>query len=88
MQGTVKFFNVTKGFGFITDESNQDHFIHISNIPSGEALEEGQVVSFEIREGRNGKMEAYDVTTGSAGVEGNVEINDGSDDDMSDDDAE
>lgn len=84
MNGKVKFFNETKGFGFITDDSNQDHFVHISNILSGEPLNEGDEVSFEIREGRNGKYEAYDVALAggaSAGMN-NVEVENDDEEDM------
>jgi CspA family cold shock protein len=56
MQGTVKFFNVEKGYGFISIEGRQDVFVHHSNI-AGEGykvLEEGQAVEFEIGPGRKG----------------------------------
>lgn len=54
--GTVKFFNESKGFGFITpDSGGDDLFIHVSNISASEGtLSEGQKVSFEIGEGRKG----------------------------------
>ena len=54
--GTVKFFNETKGFGFITpDDGGDDLFIHISNVnPSEGVLTEGQQVAFEIGQGRKG----------------------------------
>jgi len=60
--GTVKFFNESKGFGFITpDEGGDDFFIHISNIsPSEGTLREGQKVSFEVGQGKKGP-EATDV---------------------------
>ncbi len=50
-QGTVKFFNSEKGFGFITnDETKQDVFVHFSAINSDgyKTLEEGQKVSYEV----------------------------------------
>ncbi len=56
MQGTVKFFNNEKGFGFISREGADDVFVHFSNI-AGEgfkSLEEGQVVEFEIGPGKKG----------------------------------
>jgi CspA family cold shock protein len=52
----VKFFNVEKGFGFISQESGDDVFVHFSNI-QGEgyrSLSEGQAVEFEIGPGRKG----------------------------------
>ncbi|MGV3758535.1 MAG: cold-shock protein [Actinomycetota bacterium] len=54
--GTVKFFNNDKGYGFITQESGPDVFVHFSNI-EGEGyktLEEGQKVEFEVAPGRKG----------------------------------
>jgi cold shock protein len=55
-QGTVKFFNADKGYGFISRESGDDIFVHYSNI-SGDgykSLEEGQQVEFDVAEGRKG----------------------------------
>ncbi|MCR4376502.1 MAG: cold-shock protein [Rhodospirillales bacterium] len=62
--GTVKWFNTTKGFGFITpDEGGADAFVHISAVQrSGmQTLNEGQKVQFELQEQRNGKMAAEDL---------------------------
>jgi CspA family cold shock protein len=56
-QGTVKFFNAEKGFGFISREGGDDVFVHFSNI-QGEgykSLSEGQVVSFDVAPGRKGE---------------------------------
>lgn len=56
-KGTVKWFNSTKGFGFITNESNgEDVFVHFSGIAMDgyKSLEEGQEVSFDITEGNRG----------------------------------
>jgi CspA family cold shock protein len=55
-QGTVKFFNAEKGFGFISREDGADVFVHYSNIEGSgyRSLEEGQAVEFEIGEGRKG----------------------------------
>jgi CspA family cold shock protein len=55
-QGTVKFFNAEKGFGFISREGGDDVFVHYSNIEGSgyRSLEEGQAVEFEIGEGRKG----------------------------------
>ncbi|HEY0920913.1 cold-shock protein [Devosia sp.] len=59
--GTVKFFNTTKGFGFIQpDTGSKDAFVHISALErSGIAtLSEGQKVSYELETGRDGKVSA------------------------------
>ncbi|WP_055045801.1 cold-shock protein [Devosia sp. A16] len=61
MEGTVKFFNTTKGFGFIQpDTGGQDAFFHISAVErSGmTTLNEGQKVSYELEKGRDGKVSA------------------------------
>ena len=51
--GTVKFFNETKGFGFILDEnSGQEIFVHVSGL--NEELREGDKVSYETQQGRKG----------------------------------
>jgi CspA family cold shock protein len=62
--GTVKFFNTTKGFGFIRpDDGSKDVFVHISAVQrSGLAtLNENQKVSFEIQQGQNGKSSAVNL---------------------------
>lgn len=52
--GTVKFFNIQKGFGFITpDEGGKDLFVHATSI-DGESLNEGQKVEYTEEEGRKG----------------------------------
>ena len=55
-QGTVKWFNAEKGFGFITVTDGQDVFVHYSNIDmSGfRVLEEGQTVEFTVGAGQKG----------------------------------
>jgi CspA family cold shock protein len=57
MQGTVKFFNSEKGFGFISRESGDDVFVHYSNITGDgyKSLDEGQVVEFDVAPGRKGE---------------------------------
>ncbi|NSH02365.1 cold-shock protein [Anaerostipes hadrus] len=56
--GTVKWFNAEKGYGFISQESGDDVFVHFSAIHGKgfKTLEEGQSVSFEIEEGPRGKQ--------------------------------
>lgn len=59
-QGTVKFFNTEKGFGFIKhDDSNKETFVHVSGL-NGE-IKEGDKVEFELQEGKKG-MNAVNVT--------------------------
>lgn len=54
MTGTVKFFNESKGFGFITnDETRKDIFVHVSNL-NGLVLKDGDSVEYEEAEGRKG----------------------------------
>lgn len=55
-QGTVKWFNAEKGFGFITVEGGDDVFVHYSAIdmPGYKVLEEGQAVTFDLGTGPKG----------------------------------
>ena len=59
-QGTVKWFNDDKGYGFITRESGDDVFVHFSAIQgdSFKSLSEGQHVTFEVEEGERGLQAA------------------------------
>ena len=59
-QGTVKWFNAEKGFGFIEIEGENDVFVHFSAINQDgyKSLEEGQAVEFEIVEGDRGPQAA------------------------------
>lgn len=57
--GTVKFFNETKGYGFIKeDSSNKEYFVHITGVK--ETIRENDNVSFELQEGKKG-MNAVNV---------------------------
>lgn len=51
-KGTVKFFNDAKGFGFITEDTNQEHFVHVSGLI--DEIREGDNVEFELQEGKKG----------------------------------
>jgi cold shock protein len=62
--GTVKWFNDSKGFGFITpDGGGEDLFAHFSaiNMPGFKTLKEGQKVSFEVTQGNKGKKQASNI---------------------------
>ncbi len=53
LQGTVKFFNDSKGFGFIVEEeTNKEHFVHVSGLI--DEIKEGDTVEFELKEGKKG----------------------------------
>ena len=56
IQGTVKFFNSEKGYGFISRDQGEDVFVHYSSIQGDgyKSLEEGQQVEFEVGNGRKG----------------------------------
>lgn len=56
MNGTVKWFNSDKGFGFITGDDGKDVFAHFSQINSDgfKTLDEGQTVSYEVAQGPKG----------------------------------
>ena len=59
--GTVKFFNTTKGFGFIQpDDGSKDAFVHISAVERAglSGLGEGQKVAYDLESGRDGKISA------------------------------
>ncbi len=62
-EGTVKWFNAEKGYGFISHEGGDDVFVHFSAIEGDgfKSLDEGQAVSFEITDGQNGKKQAANV---------------------------
>ena len=57
--GTVKFFNDSKGYGFITDnETNEEYFVHVSGLV--DEIKDGDTVEFDLKEGRKG-MNAVEV---------------------------
>jgi CspA family cold shock protein len=62
--GTVKFFNSTKGFGFIQpDDKSKDVFVHVSAVERAGmgSLSENQKISYELEQGQNGKTSAVDL---------------------------
>lgn len=58
VQGKVKWFNADKGYGFISQESGDDLFVHFSEIQGNgyRSLDEGDTVEFEITQGQKGKQ--------------------------------
>ncbi len=55
MEGTVKFFNERKGFGFvIDDETGKDFFVHQSALDEGVVLRDGDKVTFDVEQGDRG----------------------------------
>ena len=62
-QGTVKWFNAAKGYGFIQRQSGEDVFVHFSAIQSEgyKSLNKGQAVEFEVKQGPKG-LQAERVT--------------------------
>jgi CspA family cold shock protein len=64
MNGKVKWFNSTKGYGFIQGDNGSDYFVHYTSIENNKGfreLEEGQAVTFEVTEGKRG-LQATKVT--------------------------
>ena len=58
MNGTVKFFNSSKGYGFITMEGGEDIFFHQSNVKETgfrDSLKQGDLVTFEVQNSQKGK---------------------------------
>lgn len=63
-KGTVKWFNTTKGYGFIAPESGgKDVFVHISAVERAgiSELKDGQAVTYELQSGRDGRESATDI---------------------------
>ena len=54
VNGKVKFFNATKGFGFIIGEDGVQYFVHTTGLTSGTSISEGDNVTFEIEQGDKG----------------------------------
>lgn len=56
MKGKVKWFNATKGFGFIEGEDGNDYFVHMTAIKGGKTLRDDDSVTFDPVEGERGKQ--------------------------------
>lgn len=63
VNGTVKWFSAQRGYGFITDEEGMDYFAHFSQIRQEgfRKLSAGQMVSFEVGEGGDGRSLAVEI---------------------------
>jgi cold shock protein len=63
MEGTVKWYDSVKGFGFIQGDDNKDYFVHRTEVKDDVfSLEAGQSVVFEVKDGEKGPV-AFDVET-------------------------
>ncbi len=54
MEGTVKFFNMGKGFGFIAGDDGKEYFVHKTALGEGVTLNENDAVTFDVEEGDRG----------------------------------
>ena len=66
MNGTVKFFNEGKGFGFIAGEDGKEYFVHKTGLGEGVNLNENDAVTFDVEEGDRGPK-AVNVAKGDSG---------------------
>ena len=66
MKGTVKWFNAKKGFGFISDETGKDVFVHFSarQMDGFKVLDEGEAVEFDVVNGEKGPQASNVVRVG------------------------
>ena len=64
MNGTVKFFNEGKGFGFIAADDGKEYFVHISGLQDGVSLSDNDAVTFDVEQGERGPK-AVNVALGS-----------------------
>ena len=65
MNGKVKFFNESKGFGFIVGEDGKEYFVHQTALPEGASLNENDSVTFDVEEGDRGQK-AVNIVVGES----------------------
>jgi len=66
-EGTVKFFNTNRGFGFIAGDDGNEYFVHATGLKEGSTINEGDRVSFEVVQGDRGpKAEGVEKVSGAA----------------------
>jgi cold shock protein len=58
MKGTVKFFDATKGFGFISGEDGKEYFVHQTALGEGVSIGENDAVNFDVEQGDRGPKAA------------------------------
>ena len=68
MKGTVKFFNQSKGFGFIAGEDGKDYFVHVTGINEGVTINDNDNVVFDVEQGDKGPK-AVNVTKDDGSAE-------------------
>ena len=66
MNGTVKFFNEQKQFGFIAGEDGTEYFVHVSGLTEGTRIREGDSVTFDVEQGDRGPKAVNVATAGEA----------------------
>lgn len=69
MEGTVKWFNKKKAYGFIAGEDGKEYFVHQSGLARGTFIRDNDDVSFDPSEGRDGKPAATNVVLRKKGSE-------------------
>ena len=82
VEGTVKFFNSMKHFGFIAGEDGKEYFVHASGLAEGTSIGEGDRVSFKVVQGDKGlKAEQVEKVSGSSESSDSEESGDSGSDD-------
>ncbi len=72
MNGTVKFFNNEKRFGFVAGEDGKEYFVHQSGLQEGVTIAEGDAVTFETEDGEKGPKAVNVAKAGGAAPAGDM----------------